>query len=366
MNNKKNILEEIKNNLTINQIYDILFSLGGNPIIKEEIIISQTICHGGNSHKLYYYNNTKLFKCYTDCPEESFDIFQLIIKNKKLEGIDFTLFQAIQFVITFFNLAISNENFVYSNEEEVGDWQILNKYEQNSSQEKQEKIIEFKFYDDKILKYLPRPKIPMWLKEGISQEAMDNCGIAFDPVSWGIVIPHYNIDGKLIGIRERTLIKEEEENGKYKPAILNYQMYNHPLGFNLYNLNNSKDNIRKIKKAIIFEGEKSCLLYQSYFGIDNDISVAVCGSNLTNYQVQLLKSLDVEEIVIAFDKQFKEIGDKEWKGWTKKLTEINKKYSSIVQISFMFDKEDLLGYKDAPIDRGPEIFTQLFERRVML
>ena len=365
MNNKKNILEEIKNNLTINQIYDILFSLGGNPIIKEEIIISQTICHGGNSHKLYYYNNTKLFKCYTDCPEESFDIFQLIIKNKKLEGIDFTLFQAIQFVITFFNLAISNENFVYSNEE-VGDWQILNKYEQNSSQEKQEKIIEFKFYDDKILKYLPRPKIPMWLKEGISQEAMDNCGIAFDPVSWGIVIPHYNIDGKLIGIRERTLIKEEEENGKYKPAILNYQMYNHPLGFNLYNLNNSKDNIRKIKKAIVFEGEKSCLLYQSYFGIDNDISVAVCGSNLTNYQVQLLKSLDVEEIVIAFDKQFKEIGDKEWKGWTKKLTEINKKYSSIVQISFMFDKEDLLGYKDAPIDRGPEIFTQLFERRVML
>ena len=206
----------------------------------------------------------------------------------------------------------------------------------------------------------------MWLKEGISQEAMDNCGIAFDPVSWGIVIPHYNIDGKLIGVRERTLIKEEEENGKYKPAILNYQMYNHPLGFNLYNLNNSKNNIRKIKKAIIFEGEKSCLLYQSYFGIDNDISVAVCGSSLTAYQVELLQSLDVEEIVIAFDKQFQEIGDKEFKGWTKKLKEINKKYGILTRISFMFDKWNLLGYKDSPIDRGPEIFIQLFERRIML
>ena len=115
-------------------------------------------------------------------------------------------------------------------------------------------------------------------------------------------------------------------------------MYNHPLGFNLYNLNNSKNNIRKIKKVIVFEGEKSCLLYQSYFGIDNDISVAVCGSNLTNYQVQLLQSLDVEEIVIAFDKQFKEIGDNEFKGWTKKLKDINKKYSPLVKISFMFDK----------------------------
>lgn len=97
-------------------------------------------------------------------------------------------------------------------------------------------------------------------------------------------------------------------------------------------------------------GEKSCLLYQSYFGIDNDISVAVCGSNLTNYQMQLLKSLDVEEIVIAFDKQFKESGDKEFKGWVKKLKEINKKYNPIVNVSFMFDKWDLLGYKDAPID----------------
>ena len=348
MDNLKEWSESIKNSLTIEQIKDLLYALGGDPQLKEDYIISRTICHGGHQHKLFYYDNTKLFRCYTEC-SDTFDIYDLIIKNKKNEGIDFTLYKAIQFVITFFNLTISTENFSFDNEE-ISDWRILNKYEQNSSQEKQEKIIEFKFYDNKILKYLPRPKIPIWLREGISQEAMNNCGIAFDPVSWGIVIPHYNIDGKLIGIRERTLIKEEENNGKYKPAILNYQMYNHPLGFNLYNLNNSKDNIRKIKKAIIFEGEKSCLLYQSYFGIDNDISVAVCGSNLTNYQVQLLKNLDVDEIVIAFDKQFKEIGDNEFKGWVKKLKDINKKFSSIISISFAFDKWNLLGYKDSPID----------------
>ena len=182
----------------------------------------------------------------------------------------------------------------------------------------------------------------------------------------GIVIPHYNIDGELIGIRERTLIKENEENGKYKPAILNYKMYNHPLGFNLYNLNNSKQQIKNLKKAIVFEGEKSCLLYQSYFGIDNDISVAVCGSSLINYQVQLLKSCGAEEICIAFDKQFQELGDEEWKSWTKKLKDINKKYGDEIQISFLFDKWNLLSYKDSPIDRGPEIFMELFNRRVVL
>ena len=114
-------------------------------------------------------------------------------------------------------------------------------------------------------------------------------------------------------------------------------------------------------------GEKSCLLYQSYFGINNDISVAVCGSNLTNYQVQLLKNLDVDEIVIAFDKQFKKIGDNEFKGWVKKLKDINKKFSLIVNISFIFDlRGDKLDYKDSPIDKGPEIFLKLFERRIMI
>ena len=195
---------------------------------------------------------------------------------------------------------------------------------------------------------------------------MEECGICYDPSYQGIVIPHYNIDGKLVGIRERTLIKENENNGKYKPAILNYKQYNHPLGFNLYNLNNSKENIKKIKKVFVFEGEKSCLLYRSYFGGDADISVAVCGSNLINYQVQLLLSLGVEEICIAFDKQFQEIGDDEWKRWTKKLKELNRKYSPLVQISFLFDKMNLLGYKDSPIDRGPEIFMQLFKERIVL
>ena len=366
MNKSKEWLEDIKNNLTIEQIKDLLFSFGADPIIKNNIIISKTVCHNDKEHlnnasyKLYYYDNTKLFKCFTEC-NSSFDVIELVMKVKHLE-----MYNAINYIISFFNLTFSPNNFL-KNEEELNEWTILNKYEQNNSQEKQEKIIEFKFYDDKILNFLPKPKITSWIEEGINQEIMDIAGIAFDPVNHAIVIPHRDIDGKLIGIRERTLIKEEEKNGKYKPAILNYQMYNHPLGFNLYNLNNSKDNIRNIKKAIVFEGEKSCLKYASYFGKENDISVAVCGSNITQYQIQLLKSLDVNEMILAFDKQWQEIDDNEFKNWTKKLTEINNKYSSLINISFIFDsKGDKLDYKDSPIDKGKEIFLELFERRISL
>lgn len=359
----KEFSEKVKNDLSIDQVCDLLASLGGDPQIKGDLIISRTICHGGHSHKLYYYDNTKLFKCYTDCLD-SFDIFELIIKINKLNNIDYSLPQAIRFITNYYGIVVETE--ISETQENLQDWQILNKYDRSSSQEKEEKIIEMKFYDDKILQYLPHPRILNWEKEGITREVMEECGICYDPSYQGIVIPHYNIDGKLVGIRERTLIKENENNGKYKPAILNYKQYNHPLGFNLYNLNNSKENIKKIKKVFVFEGEKSCLLYRSYFGGDADISVAVCGSNLINYQVQLLLSLGVEEICIAFDKQFQEIGDDEWKRWTKKLKELNRKYSPLVQISFLFDKMNLLGYKDSPIDRGPEIFMQLFKERIVL
>ena len=119
--------------------------------------------------------------------------------------------------------------------------------------------------------------------------------IYYDPINGGVIIPHYNIDNELVGIRERTFVKEKEEMGKYKPAYLNGKMYNHPLGFNLYNINWSKYQIHNMRKVIVFEGEKSCLLFASYFGLNNDISVAACGSNLINYQVQLLLSLGVNK-----------------------------------------------------------------------
>ena len=69
----------------------------------------------------------------------------------------------------------------------------------------------------------------------------------------------------------------------------------------------------------MFEGEKSPLLYSSYFGSENDISVACCGSSLSMYQVQLLLDLGINELIIAFDKQFREPFGKEWARLDKKI-----------------------------------------------
>ena len=378
---RKKYLEDIKNNLSIDQIYDFLADAGGEPQMHGDIIISRTICHnppGQGSFKLYYYDNTKLFRCFTHC-DEAFDLFQLILKIKKLAGEQiiywskdaiqttrqWELPDAVHYVAIFFGLEEKTEDF-FEKRIELQDWKILSKLEAKKHQKQRKQMVSLRSFDDTFLKNLPTPKILPWLKEDISQEIMDIHKICYNPKNQSIVIPHYNIDNELIGVRERTLIKENEERGKYIPAKINGQMYNHPLSFNLYNINISKNNIHNIKKAIVYQGEKSCLKYGSYFGIENDISVAACGSSLINYQVELLLSLGVDEIIVGFDRQYKEVGDISWQQWTKKLYHIHDKYGSIVQISYLFDKNHLLDYKSSPIDHGKDVFLELFKNRIQI
>lgn len=254
MFDKKN---ELKESLTIDDVFSLVAEMGGEPRMdrSRNFFTALTICHQGDSHKLYYYDNTHLFKCFTNCG--NFDIFELVLKVKRNEGIEWALPRAIQYVTDFFGLS---DYSLEENEEQekLPDWEILNKYNKNNSTNNNEKQkVELKIYDKDILKYFPHPHIIPWEREEISRDIMERRGICYDPISQSILIPHYNINGELIGIRSRVLNKEDEETfGKYHPWKLGLTMFNHPLGFNLYNLNYSKDNIKAFKISIIFEGKR--------------------------------------------------------------------------------------------------------------
>lgn len=45
---------------------------------------------------------------------------------------------------------------------------------------------------------------------------------------------------------------------------------------------------------------------------------------------------------------------------------IYNKYKNDALISFLWDKWDLLGYKDSPIDKTKDIFLYLFKNRIIL
>lgn len=360
----------IKENLTLDQIEELVAELGGEPERRGEILVSRTICHGGNSHKLYYYPNTTLFKCYTDC-SETFDVFELVRKvmsreqPKAREDSEWNLPEAIDYVARKFGYAPNVKTDDFQTEIQ-DDLKLFDQYDRIKDINLNTQEIELQEYEDTFLKHLPHPRITVWEDEGITREVMDNAEICFDPKNCGIVIPHRDINNRLIGIRERTLVQENEIYGKYRPAKIGRKMYNHPLSFNLYNLNHSKINISRMKKAFVFEGEKSCLLYRSYFGEENDLSVAVCGSSFINYQAWLLINQGAEEIIICFDKQFKDKGDDEFKKLVRNLKSIHNKYGKYVKISYCFDKKNLIGYKDSPIDKGKDIFLQLYKERINL
>lgn len=363
MNYEYNI-DEIKSNLTIEQIKDIVAELGGEPQIQNNTVLCKTICHCGDSHKLYYYDNTHLFRCYTGCEEPTFDIFELVRKVRSRElNCDYQLPQAIDYVAQYFGYSPNHifEELTSINE----DLKYLQNYDRIKNIQLENKIIELKEYNDNFLKHFPRPIITPWIEDGISQEIMDYYEICYDPKNCGIIIPHRNIDGKLIGVRERTLIQEDAEKyGKYKPMKLGKKMYNHPLSFNLYGLYQNQQHIKDFKKAMVFESEKAVLQYATMFGQENNIAVAICGSSFINYQAWLLIQLGVKEIIVGLDKQYQKLNDNEHKKLVRNIKNIHKKYGQYITISYIFCTNNLLNYKDSPTDRGKETFLKLFKERV--
>lgn len=359
---------EVRSYLTTENIFELLVDWGGEPEYTDFGIICATICHnppGDGSRKLYFYENSGLFSCYTGC-NGTFDIFELTIKvfniqNKKIIDLN----EAVRWVAYHFGF---NPTYIEEEETKLEDWDIFNNYDKIQSTSFEKKNFELPEYDKAILSRLNyEVKLEPWLKENISQGSLNHNKIGFYPGMDQITIPHFDKDGRFVGLRGRTLSADDAEKyGKYRPIVINRLLYNHPLGMNLYNLNNSKDNIKTLGKAIVFESEKSCLKYQSYFGVENDISVACCGSNISDYQIQLLIDAGAKEIIIAFDRQFKDIGDNEYKHLVSNLKKIHKKYNTIVNITFIFDKFKITGYKSSPIDEGIDKFLKLFKERIIL
>lgn len=359
--------KEIREQITIENIFELLQDFGGEPEYTSFGLLSATICHnhpGEGSHKLYYYKNTDLFRCYTACGD-AFDIFELVIKVKKIqENLDMDLNAAVLFIALKFGISGSLDN----NEVITADWQILRNYERIQELQNKDYAVQLKEYDTDILeRFNYQVKLTPWLNDGIGTEALVHARIGFFPGSNQITIPHFDPDGRFIGLRGRTVIQEDAERfGKYRPMMINKIQYNHPLGMNLYNLNNSKQNIALMQKAIIFESEKSCLQFQTMLGINNDISVACCGSNISAYQIHFLIESGAQEIIIALDRQFQAIGDNEYKQLTNKLIKLNEKYKNYVNLSFIFDKNMITRYKSSPTDEGRDKFLQLFKERITL
>lgn len=363
-------LEQLQKDLTKEEIIDIVTKLGADRYKEfDSYIIFPTICHNEDSEeasmKLYYYLDNKIFKCYTEC-DEVFNIFSLVDKRFKLLGKnrvssyeekkdkeDYTFYDIIQFIL--------NQSTVTSTYQ----FKDTNKYQSIRHKFlKRESPQLIKFNENVLASFYDIYSVE-WMDESISAKTMEYFNIKYSISDNKIIIPHYDIDNNLIGIRGRSLDEEEiQEFGKYRPIEVEGISYAHPLSFNLYGLNTCKNAIKKNKKVIFVEGEKSVLKGYEYYKNDN-IIVAVCGSHINKHQINLLiKNFEINEIVIAFDKEYNNL--REATQYIIKYKESCERYKNYCDFSIIIDRDNLLNLKDAPIDKGKATFEKLLKERVRI
>lgn len=350
--------ELIKNSLTESDINKILMDLGSTEpkYDKEGNPIFLTVCHGGHSHKLYYYQESKTFHCYSEC-QENMDIYSLVSKVK-----GYRLPEEFPKVVNYV-ANMSGKMFAYNPDftlqsNRIDDWNYLNKLKR-----KQKPNVELNIYDENVLDVFLKLPHEAWLDDGISAETMSKYEIGFHVTQNKITIPQRSIDGKLLGIRGRALNQEDIDAGKkYMPLTIERNTYSTMSFYSLFGLNHTKYAIKRIKKVIIFEDEKSVLKCEDYFGEDN-FAVSTYGSNLSDYQVNMLLELGIEEVFIARDKEYIDAESEESYNYQEKLMKQAMKFVPYVRTYILFDKWNLLKHKDSPADQGKETLLKLMKNK---
>lgn len=337
-------------NLDADQIIGLLSSLGADRYEdKGEYIVFPTICHNESSEdasmKLYYYKDNHFFFCYTECGGMS--IFNFLKHYYETRGISYDWYEDVFCVVE--HCSVSQ---IFETQETIHFEKKKDKYKKREVNE----LPEFnKGVLDVFTKYYPIE----WLNDGISKEAMDKFNILYSISQNKIIIPHYDVSGRLVGIRGRALNEWEVELGaKYMPIELEGKWFKHKLSLNLYGLYENKENIKETGICYLFESEKSVLQLEN-FDMPN-CGLAVCGSSFNILQLKILmKECHPKEIVICFDKEEKEGESK----YLEKLIGLCSKYKNYCNFSFVYDRDNLLDMKDSPSDRGQEVFKQLLEKR---
>ena len=345
---------EIISNLNTDSVIHLMTELGADRYDdRGDFVIFPTICHNLESSeasmKLYFYKKNKMFVCYTECG--SMSIFKFLRTYYEERQIEYDWYQDIYEVVCNCSSFKQKEGFIKP---------VYKSLKERYSVARKE--VQLPEYSPNVLDCFIKHYPPEWLNDGISRLAMDKFNISYSISQNKIIIPHYDIDGRLVGIRGRALNEWEVENvGKYAPIRIENTWYKHPLSMNLYGLNVNRKNIRAHGLCFLFESEKAIMQMEN-FHLPN-CSVAVCGSNFNKYQLNILmKTCAPHEIILCFDKEELPGEDK----YFNKLWNICQKYKNYCNFSFIYDREGLLDLKDSPTDKGEETFIKLLGKRVIV
>ena len=328
--------QELKSRLTIDNTIQLLEYYGAELRKEtESYYVFSSFCHNSNSSKLHVYKSSNTLHCFV-CG--NLDILSII---QDQEGL--SLPEAIEWA----------ENFFQLNKHQWGRPKI--QYTPKEIVKPEIDVTEkLKTYNPSILNTFIDYQPIEWLQEGISEEVMKMFGIKFDIENNCIIIPVRDQQNDLVGIRCRNLNEDTiDKYGKYG-IYTDYQSgitYRCTTGKLLYGLNVNMKKIIERKRIIIAEGEKSVQKSKTWFS-DEDITVASYGANLTNFQIELIKSLGVEDILFCYDRE-------EDEKIVKKINNIYKKTAMLFNVYYIDDYKGLIDLKESPFDKDEDVYREL-------
>lgn len=200
--------------------------------------------------------------------------------------------------------------------------------------------------DDYMQRYEKRPdKLAVWEREGISRASLDRFQVYYDSFSDRLVYPIRNPEGKIVNIGGRTLDEQWKEK--------NLRKYTYFMSWGelktIYGLAENLEYIKKQGEIILFEGCKSVLLADTW-GVRN--TGAILTSHLNPNQMKLLIGLGCR-VVFALDKDIS----------IRRDHNIGR-LKQFVNVEYIWDGAGLLDEKDSPVDKGPEVWKNLYEGRL--
>lgn len=201
--------------------------------------------------------------------------------------------------------------------------------------------------EEAINDYVPLLYID-WLREGIMPWAAKKFGLAYSYKYHRVVIPiRYWLDGTLVGFNQRTTVENYEELGIRKYFLT----ASYRKSLNLYGLWENREEIENKKTVVICESEKSVL---KRYSRNDGTCVALQGKKLSDEQRRIIIGLNVNEVIIALDNDVP----------IEEVRHICEQFYHIRNVSYVKDRWNLLGDKDAPADAENKVYNFLIKHRV--
>ena len=310
------------------------------------------------SPKLYFYKDSQIYFGYTS--SRSYDIISLVQTRLALLKQPCSFLDACQFILDTTNINPDSISRV-KKEGHVYDWSNL------------ERFIKVRKYGNQLSEYnrniidtLPPLYPQAWIDEGISEETMDKYQIRYYERCNQTVIPCFDDEARLVGVRVRNWDKDRVEQAKYMPLVtLDGQCYKFNTNQVFYGINYNKPEIERTGKVIIVESEKAVMKLDTYMG-EHNIALGMYGSNLGIQRRNQLLKMGVNTVSYVVDNDFIGQDDEFFEQWREKIRHFIKLWDGFCRVEIVWDNLGLLGPKENATDRTKEVWEQLWENREII